>query len=114
MEHFTFETLPLAVSRLAKDVSEIKQILLETSNPESQNTDCWFNIEELCIYLPDKPSKATVYGWVSKGLIPVHKSGKKLRFLKSEIDRWLMQGGRMTQREAAIEADKYLVKKKKG
>lgn len=113
MEHFTFESLPLAVSRLTKDVSEIKRILLETSKPESQNVDCWFNIEELCNYLPDKPSKATVYGWVSNGLIPVHKGGKKLRFLKSEVDRWLMQGGRMTQREAALEADKFLTQKKR-
>jgi excisionase family DNA binding protein len=35
---------------------------------------------------------ATVYGWVGREQIPFRKSGKKLRFLRSEIDKWLLNG----------------------
>jgi len=56
---------------------------------EKQTEDKWMNLNELCNYLPDRSSKATVYGWVNQKNIPVHKGGKKLRFLKSEIDIWL-------------------------
>ena len=52
----------------------------------------WLNIKELCEYLPDKPAIATVYGWVGHKQIPFRKSGKKLRFLRSEIDKWLLNG----------------------
>jgi excisionase family DNA binding protein len=73
--------------------------------------DQWFDLEELCKYHPDKPSKATVYGWVNAGTIPVHKSAKKLRFLKSEIDAWLKQGRKKTLAETETEAEKYLKRK---
>jgi excisionase family DNA binding protein len=48
-------------------------------------------------YHPNKPSRPTVYGWVNAGTIPVHKGGKYLRFLKSEIDNWLKEGKKETQ-----------------
>jgi hypothetical protein len=49
---------------------------------------------------------------VNAGIIPVHKGGKKLRFLKSEIDSWLKQGRKKTFAEIATEADCYLLTKK--
>jgi excisionase family DNA binding protein len=108
MEHLTLETLPKAFALILNDVSEIKRLLLEKSNEQTTKTDCWFDLNELCNYHPDKPSKPTVYGWVNVGNIPVHKGGKKLRFLKSEIDNWLMQGRKKTFAETAIEAENYL------
>ncbi|MCC7027652.1 MAG: helix-turn-helix domain-containing protein [Saprospiraceae bacterium] len=74
--------------------------------------DSWLDLNELCNYHPDKPSKATVYGWVNAGIIPVHKGGKKLRFLKSEIDTYLKQGRKKTLAETANEAEQYLKTKK--
>ncbi len=111
-EGLTLETLPKAFTHLTNEVSEIKRLLLEKSNEQPTETDCWFDLNELCVYHPDKPSKPTVYGWVSGGIIPVHKGGKKLRFLKSEIDSWLLQGRKKTLAETAIEADNYLKSKK--
>ena len=104
----TFEQLPKAFSLLTIEVGEIKRLLLERSNEQPSKTDCWFDLNELCNYLPDKPAKPTVYGWVHTGIIPCHKGGKKLRFLKSEIDAWLMRGKKMTLAETAEETDKYL------
>jgi excisionase family DNA binding protein len=108
MENLTLETLPKAFTLLTNEVSEIKRLLLEKSNEQSTEPDRWFDLKELCLYHPDKPSKPTVYGWVNAGTIPVHKGGKKLRFLKSEIDTWLRQGRKKTFAETAIEADQYL------
>jgi excisionase family DNA binding protein len=109
-EGLTLETLPKAFTHLTNEVSEIKRLLLEKSNEQTTETDRWFDLNELCIYHPDKPSKPTVYGWVNAGTIPVHKGGKKLRFLKSEIDNWLRQGRKKTLAETASEAEAYLKK----
>lgn len=111
MENLTLETLPKAFSHLTNEVSEIKRLLLEKSNDNSTVSDRWFDLNELCLYHPDKPSKPTVYGWVNAGIIPVHKGGKKLRFLKSEIDNWLKQGRKKTLIEIAGESEQYLIKK---
>ncbi len=108
----TFEQLPKAFTHLTNEVSEIKRLLLEQSNPTPTETDRWFDLSELCNYLPDKPAKPTVYGWVHTSLIPCHKGGKKLRFLKSEIDAWLKQGKKKTISEIDAETDQYLSKKK--
>src|SRR3982751_2306496 len=103
MENLTLETLPKAFSQLTNEVSEIKRLLLERSNDKSADLDRWFDLNKLCQYHPDKPTKPTVYGWVNACVIPVHKGGKKLRFLKSEIDTWLKQGRKKTFSEQACE-----------
>ncbi len=94
--------------------NSILKVLSNQQGEKPTETDRWFDLNELCIYHPDKPSKPTVYGWVNAGIIPVHKGGKKLRFLKSEIDTWLMQGRKKTLAEIASEADQFLATKKKG
>lgn len=111
-EGLTLETLPKAFTHLTNEVSEIKRLLLEKSNENQTETDHWFDLTDFCNYHPDKPSKFTVYGWVNAGTIPVHKGGKKLRFLKSEIDIWLREGRKKTLAETANETNKYLKIKK--
>ena len=113
-EVITFNELPKAVTQLCEDMAFVKRHLLETNNEHQPDPDCWFDLNELCEYLPDKPAKATVYGWVHNCLIPCHKGQKKLRFLKSEINQWLKTGKQKTVAEISDEADQYLVKKKKG
>jgi excisionase family DNA binding protein len=91
--------------------NSIKKVLNNQQAEQPTETDRWLDLKELCIYHPDKPSKPTVYGWVNAGTIPVHKGGKKLRFLKSEIDSWLRQGKKKTLAETASEAETYLKSK---
>jgi hypothetical protein len=74
--------------------------------------DAWLSLAELCDYLPDKPAKPTVYGWIHHNIVPCHKKGKKLYFLKSEIDIWLKQGRKKTVAETACEVEQYLSTKK--
>lgn len=114
MENLTLETLPKAFSQLSNEVGEIKRLLVEKIIPPRYEADQWYNLTELCNYLPDKPAKPTVYGWVQNRLIPHHKGSKRLRFLKSEIDAWLKQGRCKTLADTALEAERFISDKRKG
>lgn len=116
-KEITFEQLPKAVTQLCEDMAIVKKHLLEKSNLQSTpDVDEWFDLNELCEYLPDKPAKPTIYAYVSANTIPFHKGAKKLRFLKSEIDTWLKQGKKKTMAEREIETDLFLstCRKKEG
>lgn len=108
----SFDSLPIAVEQLCKDMATVKQLLLSKSSEKQPDPDRWFNLRELCEYLPDKPTRATVYSWVHYRKIPFHKGSKSLRFLKSEIDAWLKKGRVKTNAEIAQEVDHYLINKK--
>ena len=110
----TFDELPLAVSQLTNEVSELKTLVLQQFNQPAQDQDQWFDLNELVEYDPEKRTKPTFYGYIHKGLIPYHKRGKKLLFLKSEIDNWLKQGRKKTNAEIEADADEHLSKRKGG
>ena len=112
MNNLTFDSLPAAVSKLLEKVSNIE---MQLQNATNQNLDTfhWFDLPGLCEYLPDKPAKPTVYAYVQHRTIPFHKKGKKLFFLKSEIDGWLMLGRRQTAIEIEAEVDSYFTTKKR-
>lgn len=54
----------------------------------------------------------TVYGLVSKRELPVYKQSKRLYFSKEELIQWIKSGRKKTNKEIAIEADRYLSKTK--
>ena len=103
-----FNDLPKAFENLQETVNNIHRLLIQKINEQPTETELWFNLQQLCNYLPDKPAKATVYAWVHAGIIPFHKGKKKLRFLKSEIDAWLKLGKGITVAEASKDADLFL------
>lgn len=107
METITFDKLPEAVAGLYRELAGIR-LMLAKQQPKKEPTNQWFDLSTLCEYLPEKPAKQTVYQWVSEGKIPYHKGNKRLRFLKSEIDGWLMAGKRKTVEEIKAEAGQYL------
>lgn len=113
MNKISFESVPATLAQLVEEVSELKQLLLEKANQQQPEPDRWLTLTELCQYHPDKPSRATVYGWVNASLIPVHKTkgGKKLRFLKSEIDALLMADRKKTVSETEADAIAFLNRK---
>lgn len=65
--------------------------------------DRWMTVEELREYLPEHPQVQTIYTGCAVKRIPFNKQGKRLYFLKSEIDAWLKSGRRKTFAE--IQAD---------
>jgi hypothetical protein len=111
-EVLTLEKLPKAFMTLTHEVSEIKKLLIAQGAESQPEKDEWFDLIELCNYHPEKPTKATVYGWVHKGKISSHKRGKKLYFLKSQIDFDLRKGRIQTTDEIKAEVDSYSIKRK--
>lgn len=54
-------------------------------------------LEEASQYL--NLAKQTIYGLTSKRLIPFIKKGKKLYFVKADLEAWLMTGKKITKPE---------------
>jgi predicted DNA-binding transcriptional regulator AlpA len=103
-EAITFEAIPKAMAYLIEKVEALEKAISEKNETPVIPVDRWLNIDELKEYLPDHPAKATIYGWVSKRKIPFHKGSKKLRFLQSDIDKWLSGGKRKSESELRDEA----------
>ena len=83
------------IETLKAEIKVLKELANGVLAPQVQKIEYhWFSMDELVKYLPNRVSKATIYGWVSQDVIPHHKIGKKLTFLKSEIDSWLLNNGR--------------------
>lgn len=109
-EPISFNELPQAMAYLIQKVERLESILSKPNLVHSES-DKWFNVQELCEFLPDKPARQTVYGWIGQKLIPYHKKGKKLQFLKSEIDAWLLSDKRQSVAELQAEAAEFVAKK---
>ena len=52
--------------------------------------DRWLSAEEIAEHLGIK--KDTVYKWVAKKRMPVHKVGRLLKFQVAEVDQWVREG----------------------
>ncbi len=88
----TFNEIPQVLMDLSRKVDII---LNKVDEPQSQVEDKLFTIEELQNYLPEKPARQTVYGWVNLRLVPFEKYSKRLYFRKSDIDSWIANGRRI-------------------
>lgn len=103
----SFNDVPKAVAHLINKVEKI-ETLLSAEQKAQPEADQWLNLNDLCKYHPGHPAKPTVYAWIGQRSIPYHKKGKKLMFLKSEIDNWLKEGRRKTAAEIQAEAEQYV------
>ncbi len=77
--------------------ASVRKVLNETNHGNSTPADQWFNIEQASDFLG--LAVQTIYQKVSGLGIPFHKKGKKLWFLKSELDQWLKDGRQKTRQE---------------
>ncbi len=112
-KNITFEDLPKAMSWMMDKLNKLDSKLDGLNSvPQAQSADQWMNLKELCEYLPSHPAEQTVYGWTSCHQIPYHKRGKRIMFLKSEIDVWLHDGKRKSQKELAEEAAQFIKSKR--
>lgn len=93
----SYDTLPAAVQSLQTDLSEIKRLLLERSEPPTEEKDELLTIQEAATFL--KLSVPTVYNYVHKKLLPVSKRQKRLYFSKNMLYEWVMDSKRHTNKE---------------
>ena len=69
-------------------------------------------LNELDSKIDSHPAEQTVYGWTSCHLIPFHKRGKRIMFLKSEIDEWLHAGKIKSDKNLEGEAAQFIKSKR--
>jgi len=107
---FTFDQLPQAVAMLTKEVSELKQLLLQKSDQQvTTPTEQLLTVQEAADFL--NLSVPTIYSKVSKGELPFMKRGKRLHFSSTELMQYLKDGRNKTNAEIEAEAHTYLSKK---
>lgn len=111
MENLTFEQLPEAVTKLTKEVSELKRLLINKSEQQlTQQPEKLLNIQEAGELL--NLTVPTMYSKVSRGELPVMKRSKRLYFSQNELIDYLKAGKRKSSAEIEAEADMYLFNKK--
>jgi len=113
-QNLTFNDYFQSFNDLKKEVSELKSLLLNKAEPPTEQAEQWLDLNDLIQYDPEKRTKPTWYSKISKGEVPYHKRGKKVYFLKSEIDAWLKAGKCKSNAEIEQEAEAYLLNNKKG
>lgn len=87
-KNITFEDLPKAMSWMMDKLNKLDSKIDGLNNiPQVRPADQWMNLKELCEYLPSHPAEQT---------------------LKSEIDAWLHDGKRKSQKELAEEAAQFI------
>jgi len=52
--------------------------------------DRWLSVDEIAAYLGVQPD--TVYKWISRKNMPVHKVGRLWKFKSVEVDEWVRSG----------------------
>ena len=113
-KNITFEDMPKAMSWMMDKLNELDSKIDGLNNsPQTPPSEIWMNLKELREYLPNHPAEQTVYGWTSCHQIPFHKKGKRIMFLKSEIDDWLHDGKMNSQKELEQEEENFIKSKRK-
>ena len=84
--------------------ASVRKVLSEQSKPETVQQDAedkFLNIKEASQFL--SLAEQTIYGYTSKGLIPFIKRAKRVLFLRSDLENWLMQGRKMSVEELKVQ-----------
>jgi excisionase family DNA binding protein len=99
-----FEIILQKLEKIEKSIEELKDKKIETSSNKLE----MFNTTEVAAYI--KLAVPSVYGLVHRNKIPVCKKGKKLYFIKSDIDKWILEGHIKTTSELNRIADEYIMR----
>jgi len=86
MEEFGFDKLPEVVRQLFEKIERIEEMILKLQ-PEQQHSAQLLSINEAAEYL--NVTVAALYSMTSRRLVPFNKPGKRLYFLKSDLDQWI-------------------------
>ena len=105
-----FEAIEAKLSSIENLLLEIKHQPKKVESAESK--DQLLTVQEAAQFLNLKVP--TIYSKVSKGELPVMKSGKRLYFSRSELLDYLKAGRKKSNTEIEAEAEAYLLKNKKG
>ena len=68
----------------------------------------WVSVEEVAAHLG--VNKDSIYRWVERKGLPVHRVGRLFRFKLSEIDEWVREGGAGNDRNRGLGGDAGRIK----
>lgn len=111
MAILTFDQLPIAVSLLTKEISELKRLLIEKQQQPLTPQNNLLTVQGAGSLL--NLSVPTIYSKVSRGELPFMKRGKRLYFSHSELMEYLEAGRKKSNAEIEQEVDAYLSIRKK-
>ena len=112
----TFDMIPMLMANLLED-NKILSAKIDALNkkinmslPANKRGDDneRMDVTEAQKYIPGHPAVQTIYGWTSNGQIPYHKIGKRIYFVKSELDDWLSNGQHKSDDDLRKEAEEYV------
>ena len=112
----TFDMIPMLMANLLEDnkilsakidaLNKKINMSLPANNQGDDNER--MDVTEAQKYIPGHPAVQTIYGWTSNGQIPYHKIGKRIYFVKSELDEWLSHGQHKSDDDLRKEAEEYV------
>ena len=109
----TFDMIPMLMANLLED-NKILSAKLDAINKKisasvgNKDDDQRMDVTEAQKYIPGHPAVQTIYGWTSNNMIPYHKVGKRIYFVKSELDAWLSKEQHKSQDDLQLEAENYV------
>ena len=109
----TFDMIPMLMANLLED-NKILSAKLDAINKKisapvgNKDDDQRMDVTEAQKYIPSHPAVQTIYGWTSNNMIPYHKVGKRIYFVKSELDAWLSKEQHKSQADLQLEAENYV------
>lgn len=86
--------------------SSVRNVLEEKTLAGQTQANEFLTIKEASNFLSLAPQ--TLYGFTSNRTIPFIKRGKKLYFQKSDLDKWLAEGRKLTKSELGATLTKSL------
>ena len=110
----TFEMIPTLMVNLIEDNKVLSAKLdainrkLSASMGNNRDENERMDVTEAQKYIPGHPAVQTIYGWTSNNMIPYHKVGKRIYFLKSELDAWLSKEQHKSKDDLREEAEEYV------
>ena len=116
----TFEMIPTLMLNLIEDNKVLSAKLdainrkLSASMGNNRDENERMDVTEAQKYIPGHPAVQTIYGWTSNNMIPYHKVGKRIYFLKSELDAWLSKEQHKSKDDLREEAEEYANSHRRG
>lgn len=107
----TLESMPNAISELAKEVREIK-IILSEKQPPQDTSKRKYKLPPAAKYCGMAPPTFRTY--IYKGKVAGTKFGREWLFLESDLDKFISDYRRPTAQELKAEAFEKLTSTKKG
>lgn len=80
--------------------SSVKRVLKAQSVNNTANDPDHFTVKQAAAFLD--LAEQTIYGLTSRNEIPHYKRGKKLYFLKAELEKWMLENRRPLKQKQSV------------